>query len=450
MNPLRGLRRLTRMVFRRSAYRLWGLSRSVVPWYRNVSDVTDSSTVAATVMWCARNFPEAPPALWQKRDAAQLDRTLDHPMLRLLERPNPYWSGVLFWMATVTDYKTAGEAFWWKRRNQIGVVEELWWMPSWTVCPKGSDSEYLTHYEYAIDGGRPFWIDPRDVVHHRFGVDPEDERRGMSPLKAVLREVFTDDEAAKFTATILNNMGVPGILVSPELSSGQELDDDEAAETKATIKEMFTGDRRGEPMVMTGPTKVQQFGFSPEQLLLRELRRIPEERVTAALGVPAIVVGLGAGLDRSTFTNMGEASEYAYSNGLIPDQRIMADTVRWQLLSEFEADPFSWVFGFDLSQVRALQADFFRLAQRHDLLVRGGSEMVSELRRAVGLPVDAQRDNIFLRQANLTMVPADGGSPQPLAPSRNGTGATAGLTAGEIADEIEARWDRRELLGGAR
>jgi hypothetical protein len=83
---------------------------------------------------------------------------------------------------------------------------------------------------------------------------------------------------------------------------------------------------------MTGKTKVEQFGFSPEQLLLRELRRIPEERVTAVLGVPAIVAGLGAGLDRSTFTNMAEAREAAYESGIIPTQRIIAEDIRFQLL----------------------------------------------------------------------------------------------------------------------
>jgi hypothetical protein len=34
-------------------------------------------------------------------------------------------------------------------------------------------------------------------VHFRFGLDPDDPRKGYSPLKSVLREVFTDDEAAR-------------------------------------------------------------------------------------------------------------------------------------------------------------------------------------------------------------------------------------------------------------
>ena len=51
-------------------------------------------------------------------------------------------------------------------------------------------------------------------MHFRFGLDPENDRKGRSPLAGVLREVFTDDEAANYTASLLRNMGVPGIIVS--------------------------------------------------------------------------------------------------------------------------------------------------------------------------------------------------------------------------------------------
>jgi hypothetical protein len=250
-------------------------------------------------------------------------------------------------------------------------------------------------------------------------------------------------------------MGVPGIIVSPDVD-GEEIDEVEAEETKAYLKTAFTGDRRGEPYVSTIRMRVSQFGFSPEQLTLRELRRIPEERVTAALGIPAVVVGLGAGLERSTFTNMAEAREAAYEAGIIPMQRILAEDVRWQLLTEFEGPErtFRLTFGFDLRKVRVLQEDLYRQAQRFDLAIRGGWAQVWEGRRAIGLPYTEQ-DHIYLRQANVVEVPAGGGPPRALGPAGstgNGNGSENGSaggyahaveTAREVADELE----RRELAG---
>jgi phage portal protein BeeE len=220
----------------------------------------------------------------------------------------------------------------------------------------------------------------------------DDPRKGYSPLKSVLREVFTDDEAANFTASLLKNMGVPGVVVSPE--KGVTLNDGDAEETKAYVKANFTGDKRGEALVMTGATKVEQFGFSPEQLTLKELRRIPEERVSAVTGVPAIVAGLGAGLDRSTFTNYAEAREAAYEQAIIPTQTLLGEEVWFQLLPDFEARTRSgWKAGFDLSNVRVLQEDRFqpREAARPRRARRLGLGRREARARREGLPVDRRR-----------------------------------------------------------
>jgi hypothetical protein len=237
-------------------------------------------------------------------------------------------------------------------------------------------------------------------------------------------------------------MGVPGLIISPDTDA--PISAQEATDAKTYFSEQFSGDKRGEPIVMTGRTKVEQFGFSPEQLLLRELRRIPEERVTAVLGVPAIVAGLGAGLDRSTFTNMAEAREAAYESGIIPTQRIIAEDIRFQLLADFEADVHPWRFGFDLSKVRVLQEDLYRQAQRNDLAYRGGWATRGEARRPMGLPVN-DGDDVYQVPLNIALVPAKGGDAQTYAApgNGNGTGAVA------YAEEVIRAMEREKLRTGA-
>jgi HK97 family phage portal protein len=439
------MRRLVRMVFSRTVQRFfsrWFWPYRDFDFAREVGEPLSSSTVAAPVMWFARTFPEAPPALWRKLDNGQEEQEREHGLLRLLQRPNPHFTGPLLWMATTVDWLTNGDGYWTLIPNSRGEPVEAWYTPSWMMEPKGSEDgkEFITHYEYRVDG-EPIKLDPAYVVHFRYGADPENPRKGWSPLRSVLAEIFTDNEAARFTAAILRNMGVPGLIVSPK--QGSTIPPEEAEQAKEDLKEKFTGDKRGEPIVIEGPTDIAQFGFSPEQLTLRELRRIPEERTTAVLGIPAIVAGLGAGLDRSTFTNFGEAREAAYENGIIPCQNLLSEDIRFQILPLYGEDPFAWRFGFDLAKVRVLQEDLYRQAQRHAIGVREGVEKVSEWRRAMGLEV-GDEDDIYLRQANVVEVPADGGKPRPLAPakSRNGNGGTS---AAEVAAEVEHMLDRREL-----
>lgn len=446
------IRQLLGMVFSKTSS--WvSLGRYSFNYSRDAGDLMESSTVAATVRWFAKNFPEAPPAMWRQLDNGQEERERKHDLLRLLQRPNEHYSGPILWMATTTDWNVNGDAYWIVIPSRTGRPVELWWAPSWQIEPKGDDTDsnvFVSHYEYRVDGAT-YNLDPKYVIHFRQGLDPKNPRRGCSPLKSVLREVVTDNEAADFTASLLRNMAVPGLLISPDID--QPLDPAEAEAAKAYMESQFTGDNRGRALVMSGRTKVQEFGFSPEQLLLRELRQIPEERITAVLGVPAVVVGLGAGLARSTFTNMAEAREAAYESGLIPAQRILGEDIRFQLLPLFGDDPFEWRFGFDLSTVRVLQEDLYRQAQRHDLLIRGGWEMVGEGRRAMGLEVDDERDSIFLRPLNIAEVDGHTGAVRSLAPSSSGrvNGQANGngkpvLSAESIADEVERRIERRELL----
>lgn len=416
--PGKAARSLGRMIFRRNPMRLFGMPRSKFDYLSEVGDGTGSSTVMAPLLWIARTFPEAPLAIYRTGPEGKEDRVIDHDLLRLMRRPNRFYSGKTLWQATLLDYNVDGNAYWIKIRDRAGRVVELWWAPHWTMEPKGDETTFVTHYEYSPGGAtQKILIPADDVVHFRFGLDGDDPRKGRAPLKSVLREIFTDDEAANFTASLLRNMGIPGLLVSPDGDSPPSEDD--VKETKAYIRQRFTGDNRGDALVMSGPTKVQQFGFSPEQLLLKDLRRIPEERVTAVLGVPAVVAGLGAGLDRSTFGNFSEAREAAYEQTIIPTQEVLAEELWFQLLPDFEAEEM-WQMrvSFDLSKVRVLQPDLDKMAERLERGVRVGAAMRSDFRRAMGWDVDEARDDVFLIPLNVAEVDATGGRVRTFVPDR--------------------------------
>lgn len=420
-------RKLLKMVFGRgSALRIFFQPGSSRDYHSAVGDGTGSSTVMAPIQWAARTFPEAPIALARLDDAGQEEQILtrDSGFLKLMRRPNPFYSGPILLQATLIDWLVDGNGYWIKIRDRGGRVVEYWWAPSWTIAPKGDDTEFITHYEYSPGGGEPFSLPNNDIIHFRFGLDGNDPRKGRAPLKSVLREIYTDDEAANFTASLLHNMGVPGLLVSPD--SDKPISPEDAKAAKAYIKESFTGDARGNALVMTGKTKLEQFGFSPEQLLLKDLRRIPEERVSAVTGIPAVVAGLGAGLDRSTFNNFAEARVAAYEQALIPTQTLWAEDLWFQSLPDFVGADELWNYRvyFDLSKVRCLQEDQNKMANRMAIAMRSGIAKRSEGRRALGLKVTPE-DEVYLIPMNMAIVPSDGSEPKLLTSKKNtGTDST--------------------------
>ncbi|KKM86471.1 hypothetical protein LCGC14_1278670 [marine sediment metagenome] len=418
------------------------LPRTDFDYAKEIGDGSKSNIVVACVNWMARTFPEAPLMVFEERPDGTREKRVGHPMAEKVERPNPFYSGVLMWMATIVDWNTSGNAYWLKVRSASGEVVQLWWAPSFTMEPKWPQDgqTFISHYEYKPDPARqPIPIEPRNVVHFRYNIDPLNVRKGLSPLRSLMREIFTDEEAANFTAALMRNLGVPGVVIAPEGAEAKPPTKEVADDIKDKFKATFGGDKRGEPMVMSGPTKVSVLSFSPEQMNLRDLRRIPEERTTAVFGVAAVVVGLGAGLDRATFTNFGEAREAAYEGNMIPTQRLMAADLRIQLLPDFEESRTANV-GFDLTYVRVLQPDANSKIERLNKMVNGGWMQVSVAQREADMPVDEGQE-VYLRPMNVLETRT--GEARPSLPGQNGQKAVKGAGFPEQMGLIRARLAER-------
>jgi HK97 family phage portal protein len=390
--------------------------------YRDyVGDGTGTSIVEICLNWITAQFPEAPPALWTKKTGNVLERIDEHPMLDLLRRPNfdpkigrSWYTGIQLMMATLVSWNVDGNAYWLKVRNRFGVPIQLWYIPHWLIRPAADyeGRKYITHYEYR-PRGQLVEIPAQDLVHLRFGVDPEDTRLGWSQLKGELKLVATDEERARFAWTILRNLGFPGVVIAPkgEGADTQEIEDPEAVKQAYMAK--FTGNRRGEPLVMKGPTEVTTFGFDPKSMDLISLSNNAEERIAASLRVPAAVAGFGAGLEEAhTNATYRELREQAWEQKLIPDGRILAGDIYEQLATEYFSGAAlgRTVFGFDLSQVRALQDDELKKAQKWEILVRSTIAEVGEGRSAFDLDV---RDEHKVRLIPISVIAEGEGAPEP-------------------------------------
>lgn len=386
--------------------RLALLPRTERNYKKEVNEGRDNSIVISAINWIMRNFPEAEIEVIARSGPHQWDAIPDHPMVSLLEMPNPEYTGVELWMASIFDYVIDGNVYWAKVKAQAGNVVELWWIPAHMIEPKGNTNRLITHYEYRPENSdKVVNIKPEDIVHLRFGLDPQNPRKGMSQVKSIFREIFTDEEAANFSGSVLANFGIPGVIISPKHFDVMMGNDDVDAETIAKVYNSKTrGDRRGEPLVLSAPTEIEIVSWNPEQLDLKMLRRVPEERVSAVLGIPATVLGLGAGLDRSTFNNYFEARESAYENNILPTYRILAAALRQKLLPDFESNIIDKRVQFDISKVRALQEDINKKYERNSVAVNGGWMKVSEARQEAGYSWD-ETDEVYLRDKKYIEVP---------------------------------------------
>lgn len=409
------------------------LKRTKVDYRREVGDGLDSSVVTAPIGWVQRALPEARLSVeWQKRDGGVED-ILDHAMIELIQKPNPFYGDLVLWAGTVLSWYLDGNAYWMIVRNRVGRPVELWYVPHWMMEPMAPEdgSEFISHYRYRPGGGVDMSIDPEDVVHFRCGINPRNLRKGLSPLDSVLREIFVDLESSNFVAALTKNMGVPGVVISPKGGAMVAPQDVEA--TKTWFQESFGGDNRGKPLVMGAPTEVSAYGFNPQQMNLSEGRDVAEERVCAVVGIPAAVVGFGAGLQTSKVgATMKELHKIGWQNGVLPLGRALADELKRSLLPLF-GNPAGLTVGWNTDKVPALQEEEDAQIKRWNEILKSGGVTVFEYRTGIGLEADDSH-RIYLRPINVIEVPEGEG--------RRRTETTPGKAWGQKARASDASYKR--------
>ena len=379
----------------------------------------DSNVVMAPIQFIQRTFTQSVPVVEEIDDLEKWTHVPRHPLERLLADPNPFYDGDTLAKALLLSWFLDGNAYLLKTRNRLLGVAELWYVPHWLIEPEwprfgSARGSFITHYAYDPDGRGKEDLEVEDVVHLRVGLDPRNTRKGLSPVKAALREVLTDEEASAFSAYLLGNMGVPGGIIAPT-TTDVAWSKDEIKEMKAYMKSGFTGKKRGNWMVLGAPTSVEQFGFDPNRLMLGPLRDISEERICAMIGVPAAVVGFGAGLQSTKVgATMRELVRLAKVNCIEPNQTTIGRQLGRQLLPDFEPEPELFRVAYDNSGVSMFLEDEDAVAKRAAELYGSGLAKLNEGRAMVGLDPDPDGDK-FKAAAPAPMLP--GLVPEPPEPA---------------------------------
>lgn len=371
-----------------------------------------NSAISATIGWISGTFPEAPIRVLKRNTDGIYIEEFDHDMVDLIEMPNKFYDGKVLWIATITSDCLSGNSYWLKRRNLFGEVVELWYLPHYQVSPywELTSNNYIDYYRYFPENSEPQIIVPKDIIHFRNTLDESNNRLGISPIQSLFREIFVDNEANNFAASLLTNMGVPGCIISPE--NGASFIKTDAETIKERFAESFTRDNRGKPLVMSAGIKITPIGLNPQQLDLKLLHRLPEERITAVFGIPAVVAGLGAGLETSGSASYKEARQEATESKILPMYARFAAVLKTDLLTEFlqvkreltlqeiRKTLKGYKVEFDSSGIRVLQDDESSKFLRYNQGVANGWITPNEARARCGLPSIKGGENLLSKNQN--------------------------------------------------
>ena len=302
---------------------------------------------------------------------------VEHPLQRLLDSPNPFWSRSDLWRATETYLSLWGAAFWGLERDEQGSIAEIWPLRPDKMRVIPDAERYIRGFVYMGAGSELVPYLPDDVVWMRY-FNPLDEYAGLSPIAPLRQSADMGMDALRANRKLLQNDSTPGLIIEME---GVPTDD-EVSEFYARWESRFQGvDKTRRPALLGPGMRASNLGFSPRDMEYIESLRWSLEDVSRVFGVPKVMIG---DLENTTFSNFSTARRLFWEDTVSSQVAFYQDALRRQLLPHFGDD--SLAVEFDLSGVEALKESEENKAKRRSIYVKAGIMTVDEVRREMGLP----------------------------------------------------------------
>ncbi len=301
----------------------------------------------------------------------------EHPLQRLLDSPNPFWSRSDLWRATETYLSLWGAAFWGLERDEHGSIAEIWPLRPDKMRVIPDAERYIRGFVYMGAGSELVPYLPDDVVWMRY-FNPLDEYAGLSPIAPLRQSADMGMDALRANRKLLQNDSTPGLIIEME---GVPTDE-EVSEFYARWESRFQGVEKSRRPALLGPgMRASNLGFSPRDMEYIESLRWSLEDVSRVFGVPKVMIG---DLENTTFSNFSTARRLFWEDTVTAQLAFYTEALQHQLLPHFGDD--SLTVEFDLSGVEALKESEENKAKRRNIYVKAGIMTVDEVRREMNLP----------------------------------------------------------------
>ena len=215
-----------------------------------------------------------------------------HPMLSLLQYPNPTMTNIELMYSTFAYLELSGNCYWLLTRNDDGDVTGVYVPMPHKVLPRTSRSG-VSHYERTlseINGGSKVetW-DPENVIHFR-NFHPVSETMGLAPLRPLVDELMTELYSVEYNKNFFKQGARPGVI----LSTDQVLSKAVFRRVLAQFKEMYAGYTKAHlPALLESGVHAEEFDSgSRRDMEFMEQRRFSREQILMTLGVRPSLLGL--------------------------------------------------------------------------------------------------------------------------------------------------------------
>ncbi|WP_323782728.1 phage portal protein [Thalassovita sp.] len=278
-----------------------------------------------------------------------------HPMLQLVDHPNPAQGKAELFEALYAQLLLTGNAYIEAVGGEAAVPVELHVLRSdrMSLVP-GSDG-WPVAYDYVVNGRKHRFnmANGAAPICHIRAFHPQDDHYGFSPLQAAAQAVDVHNSASRWSKALLDNAARPSGAIVYKGAEGQgSLSADQYDRLVLEMESHHQGARNaGRPMLLEGGLDWKPMGFSPSDMEFQKTKESAAREIALAYGVPPMLLGMPGD---ATYANYQEANRAFYRLTVLPlVGKVTARVAEW--LSRHSGEALS--LQPDLDQVPALSAE---------------------------------------------------------------------------------------------
>ena len=208
----------------------------------------------------------------------------------------------------------------------------------------------LDHWLFKTPGsGTSQRLELFQVVQFKPIINPDDPDRGLSPMNAALRDIRTDDKAARWNEALLTNGARPDGIITTD----QDITGDQAKAIKDRWNDMHRGsDKAGKIGVLGHGAKWQDVTLSHTEMGFQSSREWARQVVGTAYGVPMLFLNVLDDVHKETSRTV---TKQLWETNLIPKLVLAEDLLEARLFAGRGGGTDAAVWGaFDLTPIEAL------------------------------------------------------------------------------------------------
>ena len=298
-----------------------------------------------------------------------------HPVQRLMDRVNPWYTRGQLWRATETYLSLWGSAFWALERGDAAGWE-LWPLRPDRVRVLPDREKYVRGFVYVGALG-PVAYTADEMVWIRY-FNPLEEHAGLSPMAPLRLSVDMGTDATKFNRNFFRNSAQPDLIFTTE----ETMSDDEVDEFYRRWERRYRGPGNAHrPAIANFIKDIKTLGMSHREMEFIQGLRWSLEDVSRTYGVP---MPLLSDFQRATFSNVNAAERFFWRNTMVPEMVLLEEQLNQKLLPLLGYRNLR--LEFDLTSVEALREDQAARVDRDVKLLDRGVLTINEVRRRHNLP----------------------------------------------------------------